>query len=190
MQVVVKGKNMDVTEKLRQFVVGKMSRLERLLPDVAEAEVELSNLKTKSLDSRYVVEVTLKAGGALLRGEQASADVYSAMDAALDKIDRQVDRFKTRRQVVKGKAASAKAMAVAEEIESGIEPEEEGEEEEGRLVRVKRFPMRPMDVQEALTEMQLLGHDFYVFFNLENNQVNVVYRRRDGNFGLIEPELT
>ncbi len=187
MQVVVKGKNIEVSEKLRQFMEGKLSKLERVLPGIAEAEVELSSFKTKSAGSRYVVEVTLKANGTLIRGEQASDDAYSAMDAVLGKIDRQVARFKTKRQASKDKgAATTRLVEPAEEFVPAEEEEEE--EHEGRLVRVKRFAMKPMDVQEALTQMEMLGHDFYVFFNSESDRVGVVYRRRDGDFGLIEPE--
>ncbi len=186
MQVVVKGKNIEVSEKLRQFMVGKISKLDRVLPGLAEAEVELSSYKTKSASSRYVVEVTLKANGTLIRGEQAADDAYSAMDAVLDKIDRQVARYRTKRQASKEKGAPTARLAELQE-ELGPATGEE-EEHEGHLVRVKRFAMKPMDVQEALTQMEMLGHDFYVFFNAESNRVSVVYRRRDGDFGLIEPE--
>lgn len=187
MQVVVKGKNIEVSEKLRSFLEGKISKLERVLPNIAEAEVELSNPRAKSADSRYVVQVTLKANGTLIRGEQAAADVYTAMDAVIEKIDRQVERFKTKRGASKEKGS---AVARPFELEEEFEPaEEEGEEGErqGRVVRVKRFAMKPMDVLEALAQMELLGHDFYVFYNSEIDQVSVVYRRRDGNFGVIEP---
>ncbi len=188
MQVVVKGKNMEVSERLRQFMEGKISRLERVLPGIAEAEVELSTEKTKSADSRYVVQVTLKANGALIRGEQSASDSYTAMDAVLDKLDRQIDRFKRKRQGAydKGKAKAAGEVRPSQ-AEAALEEEEPAAE--GRLVRVKRFAMKPMDVEEALTHMDMLGHDFYVFFNSETDKVSVVYRRRDGNFGLIEPEL-
>ncbi len=184
MQLVVKGKNMEINDRLREFVEGKITRLERVLPNMAEAEVELSSAKTKSVDSRYAVQITLKVNGALIRGEQSAADAYSAMDAVLDKIDRQIVRYKTKRGAVQAKGKAAPSVTEPEEEEE-IEPAEEGQ---GRLVRVKHFAMKPMDVEEALEQMQLLGHDFFVFFNSETNSVNVVYRRRDGNFGLIEPD--
>lgn len=183
MQVVVKGKNMEVSEKLRRFVEGKLSRLERVLPEIAEAEVELSSTKAKSASGRYVVEVTLKANGALIRGEQSAADTYTAMDAVMDKIDRQIARFKTKRFGAFNKGG-AETKAVEVETEEGVEPAEE----EGRLVRIKRFTMKPMDVEEALEQMELLGHNFFVFSNSETGRVSVVYKREDGNFGLIEPE--
>ena len=184
MQLVVKGKNMEISDRLREFVVGKIARLERVLPEMAEAEVELSTAKTKSASSRYAVQITLKVNGSLIRGEQSAADTYTAMDSALDKIDRQIARYKTKRSAVPAKASiGAKTRPIVDEEDT--EPAEEGQ---GRLVRVKRFPMKPMDVEEALEQMQLLGHDFFVFFNSETDTVSVVYKREDGNFGLIEPE--
>lgn len=187
MQLVIKGKNMEVSDRLKRFVERKLSRLERVLPSIAEAEVELSSAKTRSADARYGVQVTLKANGVLIRGEQSAADTYTALDAVLDKLDRQIARYKTRRFGAFDKGAvEAKATYKAVAMEEEATPAEEGE---GRLVRVKRFAMKPMDVQEALVQMQLLGHDFFVFHNSETDVVSVVYRREDGNFGLIEPEL-
>lgn len=186
MQVVVKGKNMELNDRLKSFLEGKIGRLQRVLPDIAEAEVEVSSARTRSAGTQYVVEVTLKANGALIRGEQAADDAYTAMDAVMDKIDRQIARYKTRKfgAFNKGSAESRPQapMAAVETVEST----EEGQE--GKLVRTKRFAMKPMDVEEALEQMQLLGHSFFVFNNAETGRVSVVYRRQDGNFGLIEPE--
>jgi putative sigma-54 modulation protein len=186
MQVVVKGKNMEVNERLKRFVEGKIGRLQRVLPDLAEAEVELSSARTRSAGTQYVVEVTLKANGALIRGEQAADDAYTAMDAVLGKIDRQVARYKTKKFGAFNKGETEAKAPVAVAMEDAVAPVEEGEE--GRLVRTKRFAMKPMDVEEALDQMQLLGHTFFVFNNAETGRVSVVYRRQDGNFGLIEPE--
>lgn len=186
MQLVVKGKNLEISDRLREFVEGKIARLERVLPEMAEAEVELSAAKTRSANSRYAVQITLKVNGALIRGEQAAADTYAAMDAAIDKIDRQIARYKTKRAGAPAKSKTSivtKARLAAEN--EVIEPSEDGQ---GRLVRVKRFAMKPMDVEEALEQMQLLGHDFFVFHNSETEKVSVVYKRDDGNFGLIEPD--
>jgi putative sigma-54 modulation protein len=122
----------------------------------------------------------------LIRGEQSAADTYAAMDAVIDKIDRQIIRYKTKRSgtTAKSKAAiETKARLLAES--EAVEPSDDGQ---GRLVRVKRFAMKPMDVEEALEQMQLLGHDFFVFHNSETEKVSVVYKRDDGNFGLIEPD--
>jgi putative sigma-54 modulation protein len=191
MQIVVKGKNMEVNERLRQFVEGKLSRLSRMLPSIAEAEVELSTEKTKSADSRYVAQVTLKASGSLIRAEQSAGDAHSAVDVVLDKLDRQITRYRSKRfgTYNKGNESKATIAKEAEELEVVADDDEEEEgEEEGQLVRTKRFQMKPMDVEEALDQMQLLGHNFYVFVNSVTNRVSVVYKRNDGNFGLIEPE--
>jgi putative sigma-54 modulation protein len=193
MQLVIKGKNMDVSEKLKQFVESKVnSRLQRVLPDVAEVDVEVTYEKTRSMDGRYVAEITLSTVGTLIRGEQSAADSYSAVDAVLDKIDRQVVRYRSKRSTDFIKGATALKANRRESLEAvGLEElagEDEDEEEQGRVVRVKRFAMKPMDPEEAIMQMQMLGHDFFVFFNTEANNVSVVYRRRDGNYGLIEPE--
>ena len=189
MQIVVKGKNMDVNERLRQFVESKLSRLSRVLPGLAEAEVELTSEKTKSADSRCVAQVTLKTNGTLIRAEQSAGDAHSAVDVVLDKLDRQITRYRSRRFGAYNKGGESRVgvgKAVAED-EGISDEEEEDEEEEGRLVRTKRFQMKPMDVEEAVQQMLLLGHNFYVFFNSETGSVSVVYRRNDGDFGLIEP---
>jgi putative sigma-54 modulation protein len=185
MQIVVKGKNMEVNERLRQFVEGKLSRLSRVLPSIAEAEVELSTERTKSTDTRYVAQVTLKTNGALIRAEQSAGDAHSAVDVVLDKLDRQVNRYKAKRTNAKGGGETRLRVAKGQEVEPDLEDEEE---EQGRLVRTKRFAMKPMDIEEALEQMEFLGHTFYVFINSETNAVSVAYQRNDGNFGLIEPK--
>lgn len=187
MQLVVKGKNLEISDRLREFVEGKIARLERVLPDMAEAEVELSSAKTKSAKSRYAVQITLKVNGTLIRGEQSASDTYAAMDSAIDKIDRQILRYKTKKAGTPTKAKAA--VMTKERLVTESEVVEPSDDEQGQLVRVKRFPMKPMDVEEALEQMQLLGHDFFVFHNSETETVSVVYKRDDGNFGLIEPEI-
>lgn len=190
MQVVIKGKNMEVNDRLREFVEGKISKLSRVLPSIAEAEVEFSTEKTKSANSRFIAQVTLKTNGQIIRAENSAADTYSALDVVLDKLDRQITRYKTRRTFNKGggegRIAAAKGMV---ETEPAVdEDEEEDDEYQGRLVRIKRFPIKPMDVEEALEQMELLGHTFYVFYNSQTHGVSVVYKRNDGDFGLLEPE--
>ena len=190
MQIVVKGKNMDVNERLRQFVEGKLSRLSRVVPSIAEAEVELSSEKTKSTNARYVAQITLKTNGTLIRAEQSAGDAHSAVDVVMDKLNRQVTRYRSKRFGSFNKSGESRISTAKEVQEEELVPEEEDEEdeEEGRIVRTKRFQMKPMDAEEALQQMQLLGHNFYVFFNSETNGVSVIYKRNDGDFGLIEPE--
>ncbi len=190
MQIVVKGKNMDVNERLRQFVEGKLSRLSRVVPSIAEAEVELSSEKTKSTNARYVAQITLKTNGTLIRAEQSAGDAHSAVDVVMDKLNRQVTRYRSKRFGSFNKSGESR-ISTAKEVQDEellAEEEDEEDEEEGRIVRTKRFQMKPMDAEEALQQMQLLGHNFYVFFNSETNGVSVIYKRNDGDFGLIEPE--
>ena len=190
MQVIVKGKNMEVNDRLREWAEGKIANVERVVPGLAEAEVEFSNPKTRSAEGRYVAQVTLKVNGTLIRGEQTAGDTYSAMDAVLEKLERQLTRFKEKRQggKAKGKVSAIRMPSEELEAESDEEEIESAEEGEGQIVRVKHFPMKPMDAEEAVEQMLMLGHGFFVFFNSQSHAVNVVYRRRDGNFGLIEPE--
>ncbi|HEX9014655.1 MAG TPA: ribosome-associated translation inhibitor RaiA [Chloroflexota bacterium] len=187
MQIVVKGKNMEVNERLKQFVDGKVAKLSRVLPSIAEAEIEFTSEKAKSSDSRFIAQVTLKTNGQLIRAEQSAGDTYSALDRVLDKLDRQITRYKTKRTFNKAGGESKGVPKGLPEAELAVEEPDE-EEYVGRLVRTKRFTMKPMDVEEALEQMELLGHSFFVFFNSKTHAVSVVYKRNDGDFGLIEPE--
>lgn len=184
MQLVVKGKNMEINSRLRAFVDKKVSRFERVLPNLAEAEVELSTEGPKNADARYVAQVTVKVNGAVIRAEQHAGDTYSAVDVVMDKLDRQISRFKSKKLGAYNKAGTESRGPAAPEEALPFEEEEEP----GQLVRTKRFAVKPMDVEEALENMELLGHDFYVFRDSRTQEIAVVYRRKDGNFGLIQPE--
>lgn len=175
MEVIITGKNLEVTDWLYERVEEKVSRLDRYLPGIEEARVELSTENTRNAKRRQRAQITLRRKGVILRTEERSADIFTSVDAALDKMQRQIDRYKGKRWERKG---------VREP-----EPVEMAEEEEPRIVRIKRFPMLPMSAEEAIEQMELLGHDFFVFFNAENEEINVLYRRKDGNYGLLQPEL-
>jgi putative sigma-54 modulation protein len=135
---------------------------------------------------RHIVEVTVPIDGMLLRGEDELDDMYAAIDSVVDKIERQIHKYKTKIN----RKARQKGAEFDPITENSI-PElmDEPEEEEPRVVKVKQVPMKPMDVEEAILQMNLLGHDFFVFRNAEDARTNVVYRRRDGNYGLIGPEV-
>lgn len=192
MQIVIKGKNMEVSERLRDFAEGKVSKLSRVLPSIAEAEVEFATERTKSTTSRFIAQVTLKTNGQLIRAEQSAGDTYSALDVVLDKLDRQITRYKTRRTFNKGGGEGRGVPSRGIPKEMALPPLEEAEDDEeeigGRLVRTKQFQLKPMDVEEAIEQMELLGHNFYVFFNSDTSAMSVIYRRNDGDFGLLEPE--
>jgi len=176
MELIIKGKNLEITDWLHEYVEKKVRRLDRYLPGIEEAWVELSVENTRSAKDRHRVQLTLRRRGVILRTEERSADIFTSVDAALDKMQRQIDRYK-------GKRWERKAVREPEPVEL-LE-----EEAQPRIVRVKRFLMTPMLPEEAAEQMELLGHDFFVFFNVEDDQINVLYRRKDGNYGLLQPEL-
>lgn len=174
MKLQVRGRNMEVTEALRDYVEKRLGKLKKYLEVINDVQVVLA----VEGDS-HRVEVTIPLGGVILRGEEVTADMYASIDLVVEKLEKQISRYKGRilRPYEKG-APEARAAA----------PREEKEEEAPRVVRTKRFAIKPMTVEEAVMQMNLLGHSFFVFANAETNEVNVLYRRRDGNYGLIEPE--
>ena len=182
MELTIKGKNLDVTDRLRDYVNKKMGKLDRYLPTINEVRVELSVEGTKAAEDRQVCQVTVRANGTILRAEERSVDMFTSIDTVLDKIYRQIARYKGKRE-----NRWRGAGMLAEPLPS--EYEEEFEEESTSIVRFKRFQMVPMSPEEAIEQMGLLGHDFFVFFNAEEGQINVLYRRKDGNYGVIQPEL-
>jgi len=178
MQIIITGKNLEITDRLRSYIEKKVNKLDRFLPNVDEARVELSVQSAKSAQDRHVVQLTLRANSTILRAEERSADMQTSIDAVLDKMSRQMERYKGKRR-----RSRSRTQATA------VEVDEDEAAAEGDLVRVKRFRTRPMDVEEAIEQMELLGHDFFLFFNVATNGFSVVYRRRDGGYGLILPEL-
>jgi putative sigma-54 modulation protein len=177
MQTIVKGRNMEITDTLRNYSESKLSRLDRYMPNIIEARIDLSLNNSKSVQERFVAQVTLRASsGAIFRAEERSADMHNSIDQAVEKMGRQIDRYK-------GKHWQSQARLAEEE------PEAEGEPTEIEVVRVKRFQTRPMTVEEAVDQMEMLGHDFFAFYDIESNGFSVVYRRRDGGYGLLLPEL-
>lgn len=191
MQLVIKGRNLDVTDRLRDYVEKKLGKVTKFLPDVQEIRVELAEEQSRKATEREVVQVTMRSNGAILRAEERSSDIYAAIDAAADKLNGQITRFKgkKRSKIERAQIAAVEAMEV-EAITVATSPITDDEELfEGHIVRTKRFSMIPMDAQEAIDQMELLGHDFFVFFNTDSDSINVLYRRSDGNFCLLQPEL-
>ncbi len=177
MQLIINGKNMQVSDMLDGYVRKKIGKLDRYLNDEAEAQVELSEESTKDVQQRQIVQVTIFKNGTIMRGEERAADMPAAIDAVVDKLERQIKRYKE-------KGASKKRRAQALEVANATAPLPA---EEPRIVRVKRFPVNPISEEQAIDQMELLGHSFFVFLNETNNQVDIVYRREDGNYGLLEP---
>jgi len=190
MPLVIKGKNVEVNDQLRSYVTKRLGKLDRYLDNILSAQAELSAEKTRSAETRQVVQVTVDANGTILRGEEKAADMYAAVDAVTDKMERQIKRYKER-LYHRGKMAAGRSPAPPSLAEAVMPAEaevaEEEEEEEGRIVRTKMIDLKPMSDEEAIEQMELLGHNFFVFLNAETNGINVVYKRLDGNYGLLVP---
>jgi putative sigma-54 modulation protein len=187
MQLIVQSKNIQMTDRLREYVEDKVDKLDRYLSTITDARMELSTEKTRSYEDRQVAQLTVRSKGMMLRAEERSGDIFMSVDMVMDKMKRQIDRYKKKRRgAFRRGQGEAEADLLSDIL---IEEEEEEEAEGGSIVRVKRFRVAPMDSEEAIEQMELLGHDFFVFFNADDGQLNVVYRRRDGNYGLIQPDL-
>ena len=181
MQVIVQGRNLQVTDRLREYVEDKTNKLDRYLPTITEARMELSTEKTRSAEDRQVAQLTVRIKGVLLRSEERSADMFTSVDMVMDKIRRQIDRYKKKRR---GRLRNPQVDSLADE-----DVEDEELSSEARIVRTKRFRVTPMGPGEAVEQMELLGHSFFMFYNVDEGQLNVVYRRRDGDYGLLQPEM-
>ena len=177
MEVSIFARNMEVTPRLREHVELKVGKLDRYLPWIEEARVDLTVESTRSAAHRQVAQLTVRVPGTILRAEERTQDMFASIDVVLDKMYRQIARYKGKRR--DRWHAAAEALPI----------EEPAEETEGEIVRVKRFEVRPMAPQEAIEQMELLGHRFYIFLNADENAINVVYKRDDGNYGLLQPEF-
>ncbi|MCK6539758.1 MAG: ribosome-associated translation inhibitor RaiA, partial [Anaerolineales bacterium] len=167
----------------REYIEKKAAKLERYLQDIDEIRVEVSHVKAaRNANDRQVAQITLRGKGFILRTEERADDLRAAFDAALDKMQRQIERYKGRHYRGRGDGRSA-AEVVEEEW-----PVDETGELLPLIARRKKFVLIPMTEDEAVEQMRLLGHDnFFVFFNAEQNSIQVLYRRRNGTYGLIEP---
>ncbi|MBL8056939.1 MAG: ribosome-associated translation inhibitor RaiA [Anaerolineales bacterium] len=187
--VTIHGRDVDIKPRLQEYVEKKVGKLDRYLAVIREARVDLTEVKSaRSSSDRYVAQLTIPLKGTVLRAEERHNDVFAAVDAVLDKMNRQIERYKGKRWRGRGDGMEAAELALEPEEEA---PVAEAEDEVPTLVvRRKKFLLSPMNEAEAIEQMQLLSHDnFFVFFNGETNRVNVLYRRRDGNLGLIDPDV-
>jgi putative sigma-54 modulation protein len=179
-RTIVRGKNLEVPERVRQYAERKFSRLERLLDDRTDAIVELSNEAHRSATDAHIVDVQLVIDGKTLRSTASGASYQAALDVVVDKVERQAIDFKEKPRV---RARPVEEKAILRKLADGTS---EGTRDRS-IVKTKRFAIEPMFEEDALAAMEDLGHDFYVFVNAENERVAVLYRRKDGNFGMIEP---
>jgi len=176
MRIRVSGKNIEVTNALRERVEKKLSKFEKYFNPDTEANATLTVER-----NRHIIEVTIPFNGVILRGEEATEDMYTSIDNVVEKLERQIAKYKTKleRRIKDGSVR----------FENFSFNQEEDDDEEPRIVKTKRFAMKPMPVEEAVLQMELLGHNFFMFYNADSDEVNVVYKRKDGDYGLIEPEF-
>ena len=177
MRFIITGRNIDITEGLKSAVEEKLGKFDRFFAPETEVNVTLSVEK-----ERQKIEVTIPVKGNIIRSEQVSSDMYVSIDLVEEVIERQLKKYKNKLIDKKRNAADFAPEYVDED-------EEIFEDEEVKIIRAKKFGIKPMNAEEACVQMELLGHEFYVFLNSDTNEVNVVYKRRDGAYGLIEPEL-
>jgi putative sigma-54 modulation protein len=180
MKITVSGKNMEITDALRGAAEEKLSKLDRYFNPNVEAHVTFRVEKNKSVQkAKQVIEVTIPFNGVILRGEEATDDMYKSIDLVIDILERQIRKQRTKLEKRNYGNDSLRYQYIPA-------PEEE-ESEEIKIVKTKRFAVKPMSTEEAILQMELLGHNFYVFRDSDSEDVNVVYKRKDGNYGLIEP---
>ena len=196
MQFVIKGKNLQLTQALKDYAEKKLVSIKKYFDHIVEVDVTLSVKDSKDLSKSRVCEVTVwaKSIGTPIHGKKASEDLYASIDMVAEKIERQVKKFKekmTGRRRAKGKAEDKQAthsiLSFGDDFAAKME-EEANSELKPKIVRSGTFPMRPMHSDEAADQLEVFNQDFFVFSNAETNKINVIYRRNDGNFGLIEPE--
>lgn len=179
MKIVFKGKHIEVTNAMRNYIEKRLNKIERHFDHILEVIVTLSVEK-----NRQIVEVTLQASRALIRAEEETDDMYASMDKVADKLERQIQKYKDK--YLKKSHLGTERKGLDKE---GVNVEDSESNEIAKIVKTKRFAIKPMSVEEAAMQMDLLGHNFFVFANDNTNKVNVLYKRKDGNFGLIEPEF-
>ena len=180
----IQARNLEVTDRINDYIEKKAGKLGKFLPAIEETRIELEYEKSaRSAADRHIAQITVRGKNLLLRAEERAEDVFAAFDNAMDKLQRQISRYKGKRYRGRGDGRSAAEVVPMPEIE---------EEEEDELVisRRKKFSLYPMNELEAIEQMQLLGHDnFFIFFDADANSIKVLYRRRNGTYGLIEPEV-
>ena len=194
MELKISVSNIELNTNAEKYIQKKFKRLERHLRSISEAKLEVRRTSARSRDERVVAQMTLIANGYTLRGQERALDLFTAIDAVTDVMDRQIDRFKgkmyrTARAKKSGPAGSIRPIEALAGDADEARLADDAREETSNFVRTKRFRMIPMTMEEAVTEMDLLNHGFYFFFNIDTQEYNVIYRRHDGDYGVIEPVL-
>ena len=177
MEVFVEGRNIEISDTESSYIKKKVGKLSRRLRNIDKVKVEITAEPTKEANSRFVAQVTASVRDTLLRAEQRAADLYTAVNSTVDAMEGRVERYKGKRYETKRRENRSKKETLA----SDVTPT--------RLVRTKHFRVQSMFPDEAANQMELLGHQFFLFVNADNGELNVVYLRKDDNYGLIQPVL-
>ena len=179
MELKITGKNITLTPQVDNHIKRRFNKLIRHLPDTREIKAEITEEKTKSRRHRYIAQITLNSGGTILRGEERSSDILTAVDRVADVMDRQIRRFKGKRQgKIRINLKDSNKNRIVDDSPQTL-PE---------VVRVKQFAIKPMPIDEAMEQMELLGHDFFLFLDTRKEEPRLLYRRHNGDYGLIECE--
>ena len=179
LQIITKN-NLEVSETIKSYIEKKIGKLGRYLPTISEGKVEISHESAKMPEQRFTVQVTLDSKVSLIRAQEKSKDIRTAIDKVEDVLSKRIERYKGK-LYDKGRGTSfarQEAAIEAEEIEASK-----------RVMKIKHFLVKPMPVDEAINQMELLGHDFFLFLDADTERLNLLYRRKSGGYGLIEPEL-
>lgn len=175
MQLEITAKNIELSPQVRRHIEGKLGKLGRHLASISKAKLEIAEERTRSPQHRFIAQLTIDSNGTLLRGEQRGENLLTAIDKVAEIMDRQIRRYKGK-LYHKGRGNSPAR-------------DRSGQPAAKRVVKVKRFTIKPMSLDEAIEQMELLGHDFFLFFSSDRQRLNLLYRRKNGDYGLIEPEL-
>ena len=196
MELTITAKNLSLTDEIERYARKRLAKLDRHLRESVPVRLVLRHESTSDANHRYIAEVTADLKGGFLRGEERAVTASAAIDLVTDVLDRQAKRYRTRHRQHHAPLGEIEAQIARQIAEISPEPETEAASvrsevlEDGRMVRVKHHPVNPMTVEEATSLMELVGHDFFVFQNTATTDINVVYRRRDGDYGLIVPDRT
>ena len=191
MKIVIEGKNIELTKALKDYVNEKLGKLENHFENLIkehEVKVKLSVLKNPSITNNNITEVTIFLDGKIIRSEETNEDMYASIDLVVDKLDRQIQKYKTKVY----RSYQHKERPMPNPKLSGkllIEETSEHNAKKNKIIKLKQFKLHPMTPEEASDQLDLIGHDFYVFINSCTQKINTIYRRKDGDYGLIEPVI-
>ena len=180
LQIVAKN-NVSVSPTIEDYATKRIGKMGRFLPSIDEGKIEISREGARQPDQRFVVQVTLDSNGVLIRAQEHGEDIRTAVDRVVDALTSRISHYKGKH--------FAKGKDTVRTMEPSLEPAASTPEEPRRLVKTKQFALKPMSLDEATDQMELLGHDFFLFVNSDDDKANLLYRRKDGDYGLIEPDV-